>query len=46
MAAVLSEWSYLCDKLLRVVVPLLAVTGWLIFGPRPRVAARAVFCWR
>lgn len=36
----LSGWSYLCDKLLHVVVPLLAVVGWLLFGPRPRVALR------
>ena len=26
--------SYLADKLLHVVVPLLAVVGWLVFGPR------------
>ena len=38
----LAGWSYLCDKLLHVVVPLLAVVGWLLFGPRPRVTpARA-----
>ena len=36
----LTGWSYLCDKLLHVVVPLLAVLGWLLFGPRPRVRAR------
>jgi hypothetical protein len=36
----LTGWSYLCDKLLHVVVPLLAVVGWLLFGPRPRVRAR------
>ena len=29
--------SYLADKLLHVVVPLLAVVGWLLFGPRGRV---------
>ena len=25
------------DKLLHVVVPILAVVGWLVFGPRPRI---------
>ena len=25
------------DKLLHLVVPILAVVGWLVFGPRPRV---------
>jgi hypothetical protein len=29
--------SYWADKLLHVVVPLLAVVGWLAFGPRGRV---------
>ena len=38
----LAGWSYLCDKLLHVVVPLLAVLGWLFFGPRPRVTIRVV----
>jgi hypothetical protein len=33
----LTGWSYLCDKLLHLPVPLLAVVGWLLFGPRPRV---------
>ena len=33
----LSGWSYLFDRLLHLVVPLLALLGWLIFGPRPRV---------
>ena len=37
----LAGWSYLCDKLLHVVVPLLAVVGWLLFGPRPRVTLGA-----
>jgi hypothetical protein len=26
------------DKLLHLVVPILAVAGWLVFGPRPRVS--------
>jgi hypothetical protein len=38
----LAGWSYLCDLLLHVVVPLLAVLGWLIFGPRPRVTITVV----
>lgn len=29
--------DYLADKLLHVVVPALAVAGWLVFGPRGRV---------
>lgn len=37
----LEGWSLVCDKLLHVVVPLLAVVGWLLFGPRPRVTLRA-----
>jgi len=28
--------SYLCDKLLHMVVPVLAVGAWLLVGPRPR----------
>ncbi len=30
--------DYWADKLLHVVVPLLAVAGWLVFGPRNRVS--------
>ncbi len=44
----LEGWSLVCDTLLHVVVPLLAVGGWLLFGPRPRVpleAAVTTFCW-
>jgi hypothetical protein len=29
--------DYLADRLLHLVVPILAVLGWLVFGPRPRV---------
>ena len=29
--------DYLADKLLHVVVPLVAVVGWLVFGPRGRI---------
>ena len=32
--------SYVADKLLHVVVPLLAVVGWLVFGPRGLSAQR------
>ncbi|MBO9521715.1 MAG: Pr6Pr family membrane protein [Nocardioidaceae bacterium] len=32
--------DYLADKLLHMVVPVLGVAGWLLFGPRGRVAWR------
>lgn len=38
----LSGWSYATDKLLHVVVPIMAVLGWLLFGPRPRISLRVV----
>ena len=38
----LSGWSYAVDKLLHVAVPLLAVVGWVLFGPRRRVTRRVV----
>jgi hypothetical protein len=34
--------DYLADKLLHVAVPLLAVVGWVAFGPRGRVHGRDV----
>jgi len=34
--------DYLADKLLHVAVPLVAVIGWVAFGPRGRVQARDV----
>lgn len=34
--------SYAADKLLHMVVPALAVIGWIAFGPRPRVGRRAI----
>lgn len=40
--------DWLADKMLHMVVPLLAVAGWFAFGPRPRVDGRAVavaFAW-
>lgn len=33
----LHGWAYVTDKLLHVAVPLLAVAGWLAFGPRRRI---------
>lgn len=48
----LTGLDYWTDKLLHVVVPLLAVAGWLLFGPRPRMSLRTVglalvwpICW-
>ncbi|MGZ4456717.1 MAG: Pr6Pr family membrane protein, partial [Nocardioides sp.] len=38
----LSGWNYLADKMLHVAVPLLAIVGWAVFGPRPRVSGRTV----
>jgi hypothetical protein len=32
--------DYLADKLLHVVVPLMALIGWILFGPRKRVDRR------
>jgi hypothetical protein len=40
--------DYVADKLLHMAVPAVAVAGWVAFGPRPRVDARAVrlaLCW-
>ena len=38
----LHGWSLVCDRMLHMVVPLLAVVGWLAFGPRPRITLRAM----
>jgi hypothetical protein len=38
----LAGWPYAVDKLLHVAVPLLAVVGWVAFGPRRRVTRRVV----
>ncbi len=35
----LQGWDLAADKLLHVVVPLLAVVGWVLFGPRGRATA-------
>ncbi|TQK70421.1 Pr6Pr family membrane protein [Nocardioides sp. SLBN-35] len=40
--------DWVADKMLHVLVPLLAVVGWFAFGPRPRIDGRAVavaFAW-
>ncbi len=34
--------DWVADKLLHMVVPVLAVAGWAVFGPRPRVTRREV----
>ena len=34
--------DYAADKLLHMVVPVLAVLGWALFGPRPRIDRRAL----
>jgi uncharacterized membrane protein len=38
----LEGWSYATDKILHVVVPLMAVIGWIAFGPRLRITARTM----
>lgn len=38
----LAGWSYATDKALHIVVPLMALLGWLAFGPRPRITGRVV----
>jgi len=35
-------WHAVCDKLLRIAIPMLAIIGWLIFGPRHRVSLSTV----
>lgn len=40
--------SWVADKLLHMVVPMLAIACWFAFGPRPRVDRRAIavaFAW-
>lgn len=40
--------DWVADKMLHMVVPVLAVIGWFAFGPRPRIDARAIavaFAW-
>ena len=38
----LDGWDYFADKLLHMVVPALAILGWAIFGPRPRIDRQAL----
>jgi len=38
----LSGWGYLADLLVHTVVPVLAVLGWVLFGPRGRTGWRVV----
>jgi hypothetical protein len=34
--------DWVADKLLHMVVPVLAVVGWAVFGPRPRIERREI----
>ena len=38
----LDSWALAADKLLHLVVPILAVLGWLAFGPRDQISPRIV----
>jgi len=38
----LEGWSYATDKILHVAVPLMAVIGWVAFGPRFRITSRTI----
>lgn len=38
----LEVWSYATDKILHVAVPLMAVIGWVAFGPRFRITSRTI----
>lgn len=38
----LEGWSYATDKILHVLVPLMAVIGWVAFGPRFRITSRTI----
>ncbi|MFL6112479.1 MAG: Pr6Pr family membrane protein [Catenulispora sp.] len=40
----LAGWSNVADLGLHVITPLLAVLGWLLFGPRPRLT-RGTLAW-
>ncbi|HXX89467.1 MAG TPA: Pr6Pr family membrane protein [Acidimicrobiales bacterium] len=43
LAAPLQGWLAVSDQLLHTVTPILAVGGWLLFGPRGRVSPRVVW---
>jgi hypothetical protein len=36
----LERWALVADNLLHTVVPVMAVVGWLMFGPRGRTSSR------
>ncbi len=36
----LDSWAIVSDKLLHLIVPLMAIVGWLSFGPRGQTSAR------
>ena len=38
----LDGWDYAADKLLHMVVPVLALLGWVVFGPRGRLSGRVI----
>ncbi|CUR56504.1 Integral membrane protein [metagenome] len=38
----LEGWNWAADKLLHMVVPVLALLGWAVFGPRPRIIGRTI----
>ena len=38
----LQGWSLAMDNILHLVVPALALVGWLLFGPRPRIRGAVV----
>ncbi|WP_139003597.1 Pr6Pr family membrane protein [Arthrobacter crystallopoietes] len=38
----LSSTAVMADRMLNYAVPVLAVTGWLIFGPRPRIGLQTI----
>lgn len=37
----LDTWALVADRLLHLVVPIMAIIGWLAFGPRGQTSARA-----
>ena len=39
----LHGWSWVADKLLHVAVPVLAVVGWAVFGPRGRIRRNTIY---
>lgn len=41
----LTRWDALADAILHTVSPILAVTGWLVFGPHGALSRRSC-CWR